>query len=70
MKQVNQSSTIRYEFRTEKATTPLTFSSEADAREWKEKMSANHPFFTSLIKLHKVTVTIEEEQLDDDQISP
>ena len=56
---------VKYEYRTKKATTPLTFFSIEEAEEWKKEVAQHHPEFAKTIQLWKVIITIESELIYD-----
>lgn len=57
----------KYEYRTKRATTPLEFVSEEEAKAWKEEIAQRFPDFAKTINLYRVTITITEELINDDE---
>jgi hypothetical protein len=56
---------VTFEYRTKKATTPLTFFSIEEAESWKAEIAQHHPEFAKTIQLWKVTTIIESEPVYD-----
>lgn len=57
----------KYEYRTKRATTPLEFVSEEEAKAWKAEIAQRFPDFAKTINLYKVTITITEELIHDNE---
>ena len=56
----------KYEYRTKRATTPLEFVSEEEAKAWKAEIAQRFPDFAKTINLYRVTITITEELIHDE----
>lgn len=57
----------QFQLRTESATVPITFTTKDELEIYRKRMKKEHPFFHSILKAYKVTITQTEECLDDDE---